>query len=850
MADPVHVVSPAGEVGAVPSDQADVALRPGSGYRAATPDEIATKQVQDELGSLKSKLYTLAGSAVQNDLWAMAGTHLLPGGKDVALDLADRQAANPTAAFFGELAPQVAASIASGGSSLAARVAGEAVVGAAYAMAPEAREAALRDRAIDGEKLLVSGLIGAGLGAGSEVGGAGLARLIARPGKAGLKLAAERTFGEAAPGLADEASKLLARGQSVLGGVDEGAARTFTPFTREGRERAVRATQWEARREEHVRSLVDTLEEIRAGQQAVRGEWGSVTKRPHIERLVKRDNAAQQALAAQAVLAEGDELLATLRADPLKYGGQEQVETLAAWLGRYGDTVTEVSTGRAARDAAGRLKPRTGVEGSAGARIFHVLDEMKKQVDDDVTKPLRKLGRDKASREYLRTADEIGKWRTRIAKTLEDDGLFGDAAHLQRELNSAFGDTLRDGTQGVFDRHFTLKLAPGLDPANARFVDPTKVTTMVNALTSARKDVGWQSMQNYVESVVRSSEAALKHMDLPPEKAAQLRDLAAKATAARDTIAQATDDITLANQLRSMERSEGLASALGGAGVGALLGGPVGAVLGMAGDAFLRPASMVRRVAAVTELASKFDGRMGSQLKSLGKNALKVGKTAARGARGGALAAVRAKLIAGYERDTKAVRERTAERVKADTSAALAQVASAAPSAFQAALDAADRKHRYLQGLLPKQDPTALYKPVRVPSLTEVQKWRTVTRALDDPATLLDDANDGKLSSDAVAAVRDVYPEVFSQMRFGLADQFAELVASGRTLPYAQRAHIGVLFELPTDPTITPGAIAAAQEAYAAMPPEAPPAAASGGDAPKLSDETMTASERVTREKE
>jgi hypothetical protein len=99
----------------------------------------------------------------------------------------------------------------------------------------------------------------------------------------------------------------------------------------------------------------------------------------------------------------------------------------------------------------------------------------------------------------------------------------------------------------------------------------------------------------------------------------------------------------------------------------------------------------------------------------------------------------------------------------------------------------------------PRPDPVALYDFARR------------VRAIEKPQTLLADLERGTISPSAVEAVRDVYPELYASMQARVMDGLAN---SPKLLPYESRIRLGVLFQLPTDPTLRPEFLAATQSVY------------------------------------
>jgi hypothetical protein len=85
---------------------------------------------------------------------------------------------------------------------------------------------------------------------------------------------------------------------------------------------------------------------------------------------------------------------------------------------------------------------------------------------------------------------------------------------------------------------------------------------------------------------------------------------------------------------------------------------------------------------------------------------------------------------------------------------------------------------------------------------------------------VLADLRSGDITPEAVEALRQVYPQLYEQMRQTVV---REMARSGGSVGYDRRISLGVLFGVPTDPALTPRHMAITQAMYAAQTPPAPP---------------------------
>lgn len=146
-------------------------------------------------------------------------------------------------------------------------------------------------------------------------------------------------------------------------------------------------------------------------------------------------------------------------------------------------------------------------------------------------------------------------------------------------------------------------------------------------------------------------------------------------------------------------------------------------------------------------------------------------------------------------------------------------------SLAESLMDTNARANQYLLWNMPPRQGTkglgSLRKsPVsKSPTLQEF-KFLRIDRAIKDPLSLLDDMDAGKLSRDAVQAVKYVYPEVHAQIVQAAQQSIYEMKSSGETLPMDKIVSLGMALDAPIDTTLTPEFIGAVQTALTAPAPK------------------------------
>jgi hypothetical protein len=145
---------------------------------------------------------------------------------------------------------------------------------------------------------------------------------------------------------------------------------------------------------------------------------------------------------------------------------------------------------------------------------------------------------------------------------------------------------------------------------------------------------------------------------------------------------------------------------------------------------------------------------------------------------------------------------------------AIGGLARTAPNAAAALVSKMETGRNYLLRNLPTppRDPNQLI-PMKTPPPDPVRLAAFARRkqVVDRPLSVLDELEAGTLTREHVEALSTVYPQLYTQIRNGVTEQ---LVTTKKTPSYEQRIQIGVLFQLPTDPSLRPQSIQRTQAMY------------------------------------
>lgn len=217
-------------------------------------------------------------------------------------------------------------------------------------------------------------------------------------------------------------------------------------------------------------------------------------------------------------------------------------------------------------------------------------------------------------------------------------------------------------------------------------------------------------------------------------------------------------------------------------------------------------------------------------------------------------AAPRKALAAGAVDDIRASRSRTADALRIREGEVMADayrkrlreiqdfdpmrmevgaVAKDAPGTATGLVAARVRARDFLLEKAPREllgdDPLQPHLKRPVPSRPELEKFARYMRTVDDPLSVLDDLNDGRLSKEQVEALRVVYPAVYADLEKRIVEKLTD---STERVPYLKRVQLGLLLGIPTDKSLQPHRVAMSQAIYA-PPGQGPGATAAAPSAPR-----------------
>ena len=157
------------------------------------------------------------------------------------------------------------------------------------------------------------------------------------------------------------------------------------------------------------------------------------------------------------------------------------------------------------------------------------------------------------------------------------------------------------------------------------------------------------------------------------------------------------------------------------------------------------------------------------------------------------------------------------QRINATT----AQMHGIAPNTAMAVDATAVRAMMFLNSKMPRKSMApgvlnVLQKPT-LPSNYDLAKFHRYLTAVDNPKTFLKDIQTGKVSHEAVEAMKIVYPALYGKVQGLVMDQ---IQLKGNQLSYNKRVMLGTMFGIPADASLLPQNVMQLQGNFSAQSPE------------------------------
>lgn len=792
----VSVVSPDGTFGTVPADRAPDALR--SGYKYATPDMLGAQARTEKYSTPGQQLGTLAEGVAQGALGPIAtaaeeGLSKLGVPGMTAEDRSARAETNPVEHGVAEVGGFAAPAIASLGGSALLRAGLE--VPAALSIASKFGQAPLIAKA--GEA------VASGLGLGGE-GASVASRLAAGATKMATELGAFQAGDEATKAINQDpnasvgsaASHILLSG--LLGGVAgipltglgiASKAAINSQFLKDFTDRlSFRGSNVDVNAK-----LIDEFSKAQELYHEMGSEVGGVTgiRAQAMGNLIPEVNEHIVGQ-AQNIANKIDAMATKLAQSGDKSGMVDQLRRQAARINESLNPNMDTLT----------MQPQSAVTSS---NIYDTLNSVKRQLGEwgkfeKGVVPLNEVAFRNASKTLgfdLKTA-------------LEDQGIWGKAGSLQKELNGAWHEAI----PAMKDAESKFMTKIGGEPT----VDPTKFNTYINQNGKATSQtIRQQMMGKFVDAVDRFHSATSKAYEAAgvenPFQSASMNTI-------KDSLSKPSIGSKLADLWYTRLGPTGLGEALGGAtgfGLGHMTGFPEagfgGAYLGkwVLGPAFT---SIIKPIMEKAASMPAFNQSLAYAKAVMEGNAHLT--NAAVGVFGSA-----AKTLPSHLWPQHSALEKLDQKLKdtASNESGMLNVAGnldhySAPHA-QAVSQTAMTAVKYLNSLRPSNPKMSpLDSEIPVSKAQQAPFYRSLAVA-QQPLVAMDHIKHGTLLPQDVATIKAIYPGYYNKMSQELTSAMTDHLSTGKSVPYKTRQAMSLFLGQAMDSTMSPASIQSAQAIYA-----------------------------------
>jgi len=822
-----------------------------------------------ETASTVGEIGGIAGSILGGGLVAGTAVEGLTGGVGALAKLGAGIEAKVGGAIAGKLGGGLAAR------TLAKTVggaAGSAVEGAIYSTGQLISEEALAGK--DGVPLtaeriashigygtLLSGATGGVFSAGWSLAGAGI--------KGSTKLAASgvRKMYESAKGIKahPKLESAYAKLSSAVSGADEGliAKLTQKPFGKEGRAIREAATAGDDVRQAATKKVTTLHDILEDDFREVADEAIGVPKHGKFKTLIDGDFDTQARSVRQMIAETGESLNAMKTVSKSELGFQNHI------------TKTRNAIESALDDIESAIKKRgVGNTADAAADLFIIADKVKRDIGKFRSMQKRaSIGTDQATAGFFEDTYQAFK------ENLESVDLWGKAGSAQADINKAWTTLLSSNEVGI---RFSAKVGTR-DFKPVYKTNPKSIKKYIDTLTDTEMNLDHRYFVDKIANRQHWLDVAEEWLELDPSKLKAIKRARGNTAELQTAIDEISDKVVLQNQLKELVESDtktgGIIGGLGGFAVGGIPGAVAGGVLGSVAS----PGKMVHRLAAMERMSANAGKKITEAIDAIVPKSVPgkaVGKAATTTVKGRVRKEQLKRLVAptsveilentkyapseakdepamkNEPRKIKAFRRRATELAKLATdpvstheqiSRGLAGVSDAAPKITTQMATQAVKAAGFLHSKAPK-DPmpnntlTLSQKRWR-PSDADISKWARYVRAADDPLSILDDIQAGRVSVEAVETLRELYPELHKSITTEIAERAGELQ---QTLPYEDRVQLSILFGVPVDPTMEPRFISQMQALYNQQEqPEAKPVKTANLSKLTIAERSQTAVQRL-----
>jgi len=328
--------------------------------------------------------------------------------------------------------------------------------------------------------------------------------------------------------------------------------------------------------------------------------------------------------------------------------------------------------------------------------------------------------------------------------------------------------------------------------------DPAQTAKSLRSLGTPEGWLSETAMSDYINHAGKLIDTIGEKYGVEGGEKALINETKAQLTELKARFGSVKDKADLAKKYERMlgieEKNKGIANSLPL--LGGVLGGPVGAGLGVAARGLMQPGALAHglsemarateRVHAVTAGVQTWLAKGAGVVSSPGRNRVLTSAALHVWSRKG-------------KTDRETYQERATTVANADLASVGPHVEGLPPDVQAAAGGATARALQYLQALLPaKAGGPTLMNPSRsiVAAVPEQQKFAKAWATVVDPTSAIRDLKRGQLSPIQVQALKTVYPRIYDDVRLSALQGIAQADASGNAIPLHTRQQLSLLLDL------------------------------------------------------
>jgi hypothetical protein len=505
-----------------------------------------------------------------------------------------------------------------------------------------------------------------------------------------------------------------------------------------------------------TRKVTSTLDDaIESGRVVDMSSFGEA-KSNQMAKLVPAENLKPARDMALQVWTDSKKVIEELESQTMKGGAEGSVKRLRRWLDDFGNV------------------PKN--EWNSAPELFDKIDDFKRRVGKEAGFGRGVFGREEATNAFNALYENV------LRPALQDEATWGAAAVAQKEINLATANMI--DTNGKFLQKFTSQYGTEAVTGAPKYIaDSAKVNGFINGLTSAANDTNAKMAADYVAKRSQFLDAVTKNYDLAADALAAVKKERASLASMSETIEKTSNEVSRANQLKSLMADE--------------RGHSIHGIVGLAIDAVTKPGLTLARLAELEATKNRAIAKIDSGLDSV-KRAL--GGSGERKKPG--LAPKMSDSPDTYDKRRAAVigAASKADDLHANLTGAVAPVNPSAPATAKAFQSAGIRTVQYLVAELPKPQP----QPGSLTPRLDAENWKASDQqqaeynekfdAATHPTQLLHNVANGTITTTQVEAVRQTSPAMLAHQQQKLQ---RELDILTKPVPIHMEAPIKTLLGMP-----------------------------------------------------